>query len=80
VSRRQDRCRVAAGGGSPPPPGGPRDLADAGVALGPGLEAAAELEAHIHDLQGRDGLVELDAEVQAGELADAQAGAERATT
>jgi hypothetical protein len=58
------------------------DLADAGVALGAGLEAAAELAArlvaHVHDLQGRDGLVEVDAAaVQAGELADAQAGAEQ---
>jgi hypothetical protein len=61
--------------------GGEGDLADAGVAFGAGFEAAAELaaslEAHVHDLQGRDGLVEVDAAaVQAGELAEAQAGAE----
>ena len=45
--------------------GGEGDLADAGVAFGAGLEAAAELAtglvAHIHDLQGGDGLVEVDA-------------------
>ena len=58
------------------------DLADAGVALGAGLEAAAELAAgliaHVDDLQGRDGLVEVDAAaVQAGKFADALAGAEQ---
>jgi hypothetical protein len=57
------------------------NLADAGVALGPGLEAAAALAAglvaHVDDLQGRDGLVEVDAAaVQAGELADTQPSAE----
>jgi hypothetical protein len=57
-------------------------LADAGVALGAGLEAATELTArlvaHVNDLQRWDGLVEVDAAaVQAGELADAQAGAEQ---
>src|SRR5829696_1186306 len=33
-----DRCRAGAGGGSPRAPGGRGDLADAGVALGPGLK------------------------------------------
>jgi hypothetical protein len=73
---------VGAGGGSPRPPGRPGDLADGGVAFGAGLEAAAELatglEADVNHLQGRDGLAEVDAAaVQAGELADAQAGAEQ---
>jgi hypothetical protein len=59
--------------------GGQGDFADAGVALGAGFEAAAELAAglvaHVDDLQDRDGLVEVDAAaVQAGELANAQAG------
>jgi hypothetical protein len=50
------------------------DLTDAGVALGPLFEAAAELAAclvaNVDDLQGGDGLVEADAlAVQAGELA-----------
>jgi hypothetical protein len=58
------------------------NLADAGVALGAGLKAAAEVAAglitHIDDLHGWDGLVEVDpAAVQAGELADAQPGAEQ---
>src|SRR5512132_987595 len=62
--------------------GGQGDLADAGVALGAGLEAAAEvaagLVAHVDDLQGGDGLGEVDAAaVQAGEFADVQAGAEQ---
>jgi hypothetical protein len=36
------------------------------------------LVAHVNDLQGWDGLVEVDAAaVQAGELADTQAGAEQ---
>jgi len=45
--------------------GGEGDLADAGVALGAGFEAAPELAAglvaHVNDLQGRDRLVEVDA-------------------
>jgi hypothetical protein len=62
--------------------GGQGDLADAGVAFGAGLEAAAglaaRLETDVDDLQAGDGLVEVDAAaVQAGELADAQAGAEQ---
>ena len=62
--------------------GGEGDLADAGVALGAGLEAAAELAAglvaHVDDLEGGHGPVEVDpAAAQAGELADAQAGAEQ---
>jgi hypothetical protein len=62
--------------------GGQRDLADAGIALGPWFEAATELAAclvaNVDDLHRRDGLVEVDtAAVQAGELADTQAGAEQ---
>jgi hypothetical protein len=53
--------------------------------FGAGLEAAAglaaRLETDVDDLQAGDGLVEVDAAaVQAGELADAQAGAEQAGT
>jgi hypothetical protein len=45
-------------------PEGERDLADAGVALGAGLEAAAEpvgLVAHVHDLEHGRFLLEVDA-------------------
>jgi hypothetical protein len=44
--------------------GGERDLADAGVALGPGLEATAEpagLIAGVHDLEDGEGAVQVDA-------------------
>jgi len=44
--------------------GGERDLANAGVALGSGLEAAAEptgLIPGIHDLEDGQGTVEVDA-------------------
>jgi hypothetical protein len=55
--------------------------ADAGVALGPGLEAAAEpagLIAGGTDLEDRHGSVELDpAPAQPGQLAKAQASAEQ---
>jgi hypothetical protein len=60
---------------------GQGDLPDAGRALGRGLEPAAEaagLTAHVDDLDDGDGPVQAEAAfVEAGELAEAQAGAEQ---
>jgi hypothetical protein len=60
---------------------GQRQLPDAGVALGAGFEAAAELAAglvaHLDDLENGSGPIEVDPSVaEAGQLAEAQTGAE----
>jgi hypothetical protein len=60
---------------------GQRELPDAGVALGAGLEAAAELAAglvaHLDDLEDGHGPVEVDpAAAQAGQLPEPQPSAE----
>ena len=61
---------------------GQGDLADAGVALGPGLEAAAEpagLIAGVDDLEDGQGPVQVDAAAaQPGQLPEPQPGAEQA--
>jgi hypothetical protein len=62
--------------------GGQGELADTGVALGPGFEAAAKpagLVAGVHDLEQGHGPVQLDAAAtQPGQLPEPQPGAEQA--